>query len=193
MEIDLYDFDKTVYPTDSTTAFWLWCLIHRPWIVIYLPIQIILFLLYGLKLLNTRNFKSLFLRFVALIDTKASVKAFWDKNQNKIYSWFLPENRENFTVVASASPDFLLNEICGRLKVDKLLCTRCSEKTGKVIGENCKGEEKVTQLKQAIPNFSVKTVYSDDLKSDAPIFALGRIKTHTISGKRKILQEAMNE
>lgn len=193
MAIDLYDFDKTVYPTDSTTAFWLWCLLHRPWIVVYLPIQIVLFLLYGLKILNTRNFKSLFLRFVALINTKSSVKAFWDKHQTKIYHWFLPENREQFSVVASASPDFLLTEICNRLKVDKLICTHCSEKSGKIIGENCKGKEKVTRLKKDFPDAIVNTVYSDDLKSDAPIFALGKTKTHTVNGKRITLQEATNE
>ncbi|MCI9112398.1 MAG: polysaccharide biosynthesis protein GtrA, partial [Eubacterium sp.] len=38
MEIDIYDFDKTIVPFDSGSRFALYCLLHYPWIIIYLPI-----------------------------------------------------------------------------------------------------------------------------------------------------------
>lgn len=45
MKIDVYDFDKTVVPYDSAMRYWHWCLLHRPYIIIILPFQIILSLL----------------------------------------------------------------------------------------------------------------------------------------------------
>lgn len=193
MPIDIYDFDKTVYPKDSTAAFWRFCLLRSPWILIFLPFQIVLFVLYGLRILSTRNFKSLFLGFVSLINTEKAVKAFWDKHESKIYPWFFPEKRERFTVVISASPDFLLEDICSRLKVDKLICTKCSAKSGKIIGANCKGAEKIARLNAEMVEFAVKSVYSDSVKSDAPIFNLGETKINTVNGERIVLQEVINE
>lgn len=184
MKIDLYDFDKTVYPTDSTMAFWLFCVVHYPWVLLYFPVQMILFLLWGLGLLHTGSFKSLFLRFVALIPTQRAVRRFWDKNEHKIYPWFQKPERSRFTVVISASPDYLLEDICRRLEVERLICTKGDKRTGKLLSANCKGEEKVRRLNQEMANFAVDTVYSDSLKSDGPIFALGEHKIHIVGGNQ---------
>lgn len=182
MLIDLYDFDKTVYPADSTFEFWIFCLQRCPWIVIYVPVQLVFFLLFAIKILKTGTFKSLFLRFVTLLPTEKMVKAFWDKNEHKIYPWFQKSMRARYTVVISASPDYLLREICQRLEVDLLVCTLCDDKTGKLLSINCKGAEKVTRLSLALKEYTVDTVYSDDKVSDAPIFELGKNKIHTNKG-----------
>lgn len=184
MKLDLYDFDKTVYPTDSATAFWLFCLVRYPYILAYLPFQLLFALLWGVGVFSTGQFKSLFLRFVGMIPTEKAVRRFWDKHEKKIYPWFQPDKRENFTVVISASPDFLLGEICRRLKTDRLICTKCDAKTGKILGENCKGAEKVRRLREELGAVEVEAVYSDNVKSDAPMFALGRIKYHTVNGEK---------
>lgn len=189
MRIDLYDFDKTVYPTDSTMDFWLYCLVHYPWILIYLPVQTVLLLLWGVRVLHTGTFKSLFLRFIAMVPTRQAVCRFWDRKQHRIYPWFEKAQRARYTVVISASPDFLLEEICRRMQVDKLICTKGDPRTGKLLSKNCKGEEKVRRLDQELPDVRVDTVYSDSLSSDAPIFALGIHKINTVGGKQIPIQE----
>lgn len=187
MKIDLYDFDKTVYPADSTMAFWLFCLPRYPWIALWLPAQAVLLLLWGLHLLPTGRFKSAFLRFVTLIPTGTAVSRFWDRQEKKIYPWFQKEARARYTVVISASPDYLLREICGRLQVDKLICTKGDARTGKLLSANCKGEEKVRRLYAELSGFTVEAVYSDSIDSDAPMLALGAQKVHTVKGARYLI------
>lgn len=184
MQLDLYDFDKTVYPGDSTMHFWLFCLLRYPWIIFYFPVQAVCFLLWGIKLLPTGVFKSLFMRFVALIPTDRAVQRFWDQKEHKIYGWFAKENRRRYTVVISASPDYLLAEICRRLEVDRLICTKGDPRTGKLVSANCKGDEKVRRLHAELPDCAVQAVYSDSLTSDAPIFSLGKEKYHIIRGEQ---------
>ncbi|MCC8023685.1 MAG: hypothetical protein LIO46_07950, partial [Clostridiales bacterium] len=81
MSVDLYDFDKTVYPRDSASAFWLFCLARCPWTLLYLQVQFLLLILWGVRLLDTGRFKSLFFGFVALIPTARMVKRFWDRHE----------------------------------------------------------------------------------------------------------------
>jgi len=52
MQIDVYDFDKTVVPYDSAMKYWYWCLLHRPYIIIILPFQIFWSLLALLKIMS---------------------------------------------------------------------------------------------------------------------------------------------
>ena len=78
------------------------------------------------------------------IPLKKAVKGFWDRHENQVHKWFL--NRKRYSVVISASPDFLLDEIQKRLGFDELICTRHNAKTGAIIGKNCRDEEKVNRL-----------------------------------------------
>ncbi len=172
-EIDIYDFDKTIVPFDSGSRFYFYCLAHNPWIIICLPYQILRAIPFLLGIKSLSYFKTGFFCFVRLIDLEANVKAFWDKYEKKVFAWFRPENRKRPAVVISASPDFLLKDICGRLAVEKLICTRHNAKTGALIGENCKGEEKVTRYYNEVENCKAVNVYSDSIKNDKPIFSLG--------------------
>ncbi len=172
-EIDVFDFDKTVVPFDSGSKFWGYCLIRNPWIIVCLPLQIFAAIPFLLKIKNLTYAKNRLFCFVRLINLEKNVKAFWDKYESKVFEWFKPENRKRYTVVISASPDFLLEEICNRLAVDKLICTRHDRKTGEITGLNCKGEEKVRRFYEETEPTRVINVSSDSLKSDKPIFSLG--------------------
>ena len=172
-EIDIYDFDKTVIPFDSGSKFLFYCLLHNPWIIVCLPLQVAGVIPYLLKLRNFTYAKNRLFCFIKLINLEKNVKGFWDKYESKVFDWFKPENRARYTVVISASPDFLLEEICTRLKVDKLICTRHNSSNGTIIGLNCKGEEKVTRFYEVFDAARVIAVSSDSLKNDKPIFSLG--------------------
>jgi hypothetical protein len=170
MEIDIYDFDKTIVPFDSGSRFALYCLLHYPWIIIYLPIVAVSAILMLLKVINFTSFKKTCFMFVPLIPLKKAVNGFWNKYEKEVHKWFF--NRKRTCVVISASPDFLLEEIAKRLSFDYLICTRHSKKSGIIIGENCRDGEKVRRLYEKFSDIQVIDVYSDSIKHDKPIFSL---------------------
>ena len=170
MEIDIYDFDKTIVPFDSCSRFALYFLLHYPWIIIYLPIVAVAAILMLLKVINFTSFKKTCFMFVPLIPLKKAVNGFWNKYEKEVHKWFF--NRKRTCVVISASPDFLLEEIAKRLSFDYLICTRHSKKSGIIIGENCRDGEKVRRLYEKFSDIQVIDVYSDSIKHDKPIFSL---------------------
>lgn len=182
MEIDIYDFDKTIVPFDSGSLFCFYCLLHYPWIIICLPIILIAGILMVLRIISFTAFKKTCFMFVPLIPLEKAVNGFWNRHETQVHKWFYGRKRK--CVVISASPDFLLNEIAKRLDFDYLICTRHNRKTGIIIGENCRDEEKVRRFHEEIKNAKVMDVYSDSLKHDRPIFSLaGGRCYHIVSGE----------
>ena len=114
MQVDIYDFDKTVVPFDSGSKFTIYCLLHYPWCIIYLPIVLVASVLLFLKIIDLNKFKKVCFLFYALVPKKQAVKNFWDKYEKSVFTWFKKENRKRYAVVISASPDFLLEEIAKR-------------------------------------------------------------------------------
>lgn len=188
MDIDIYDFDKTIVPFDSGSLFCGYCLLHYPYLILLLPIAVpILFvaiLLMLAHIISFTSFKKICFMFVPFIPLERAVKGFWNRHENEVHTWFY--KRKRCAVVISASPDFLLNEIQKRLGFDKLICTRHNRKTGAIIGENCRGEEKVRRLYQEFDKDSINVidVYSDSIYHDRPIFSLGRNCYHIVKGEK---------
>ena len=185
-EIDIFDFDKTLVPFDSGSLFWIYCLIHNPWIVICVPYILVMEIPFLLGFKDLTYAKKYLFCYVRMINLEKNVKKFWDKHEKDVFEWFKKENRERPAVVISASPDFLLKDICSRLEVDKLICTRHSSENGAIIGLNCKDEEKVRRYNEEVSGCKVINVSSDSLKSDRPIFSLGENCFHIQKdGERK--------
>ena len=178
MQIDVYDFDKTVVPYDSAMKFWYWCLFHRPWLILILPFQIFWSLLALLRIISVPTYKKGCFLFVSLLNTKKAVKKFWDAHEKDVYDFFKPQNRDSARpcAIISASPSFLINEIATRLKADYCIASEHDEKTGKLLGKVCRREQKVVRLKEILPDAEVINVYSDSIDHDSFIFALGKNK-----------------
>lgn len=183
-EIDVYDFDKTIVPFDSGSLFCVYCFVHYPWTVLILPLLAIGGMLTLCRVISFTSFKRLCFLFTPFIPLKKAVKGFWDKYDGQVNKWFY--DRPRHTVVISASPDFLLEEIHKRLGFEDLICTRHSKKTGAIIGENCRDEEKVRRLFELYDRDNIKVidVYSDSFKHDKPIFSLGENCFHIVNGER---------
>lgn len=188
MQADIYDFDKTVVPFDSGSLFIGYCFLHYPWCFITLPVILAAGILWLLHIIRFTQFKKVCFCFWPLIPKKRAVQKFWDKHEKDVFPWFRKENRGRFAIVISASPDFLLNEIARRpgVAIDCLICTRHDPKTGMILGENCRGEEKVRRLREefAGQTLHIENVYSDSFKHDRPIFSLGRRCFHIVKGER---------
>ena len=185
-EIDIYDFDKTIVPFDSGSLFTAYCFLHYPWCFITLPIIAVAALLMVLHIINFTSFKKTCFLFLPLIPKEKAVKKFWDRHINEVHPWF--KERTRYSVVISASPDFLLNDIAKRLSFDKLICTRHNPKNGIIIGENCRDGEKVRRLYEEFCRdcVEVEDVYSDSLRHDKPIFSLANGKCYHIGKGEKI-------
>ena len=189
MEIDIYDFDKTIVPFDSGSLFVGYCLLHYPWCIIWMPVVIAGLLLMLVRAITFTQFKEICFMFLPMIPKKRAVKGFWDRHEKQAHPWFKESGR--YSVVISASPDFLLEDISQRLGFDKLICTRHNPKTGAIIGENCRGAEKVKRLYEEFDKDAIEVVdvYSDSLRHDKHIFALAGGKCyHIIDGKKTEFQ-----
>ena len=165
----VFDFDKTIYKNDSATDFYFFCLLRFPYLLLLLPYQAVLALLWADGYLSRGGFKAgfySFVRFVPNID--AQVEKFWRAHKKGVFDWYnaLPEKDDD--MVISASPRFLLEGICKELGVKTLLATEMDKKTGRISGENCYGEEKVRRFRQCCPNAAVEAFYSDSY-SDQPM------------------------
>lgn len=165
--MNVYDFDKTIYNGDSTVDFYLFSLRRNPLLLRYLPAQIFGLVLYALGKIDKTRFKESFFCFLKGIDCGKYVDAFWSRNEKKMANWYL-EQQQRDDVIISASPDFLLRPICGKLGITHLIASDVDQKSGKFSSENCYGATKVERFKEEFGDRSVDSFYSDSL-SDLPM------------------------
>ena len=169
--MQVFDFDKTLYRYYSAKIFYLYCLCRRPWLILLLPYQGILALLFALRLLKRGSFKARFFTFLHLIpDANAYARAFWAKQEKNLFPWYKKIAQPD-DVLISASPRFLLEPICERLGIQNLIATEMDPHTGCITGENCYGAEKPLRFRVLFPDAAIERFYSDSL-SDTPMARL---------------------
>lgn len=173
MNINLYDFDKTIYDGDSSLDFYKFCFKKKKSIAKYWLKQATYLILYFLHLKNKKQVKEVFFIFLKdFNDIDNIIKEFWDNNFYKIKKWYINKNHDN-DIIISASPEFLLKIPCKRLKIYDLIATQVDIKSGKFLSENCYGKEKVNRLLLKYSEAIVNEAYSDSL-SDMPIIMLSK-------------------
>ena len=87
MELDIYDFDKTVVPFDSGSTFLIFCFLHYPYLLLLLPYYAVMGLLLGLHLVSLAQFKKHIFLFVRFVPLKKAVKAFWEKHEKDVFQY----------------------------------------------------------------------------------------------------------
>lgn len=170
--VNVYDFDKTILPYDSTERFFAYCV--RRWPRVIGPALGAVPLLPGMKLrLTTKTqVKEVFYRFLTRVpDIDAAVEDFWRERFSDINAWYLAQMRPD-DIISSASPDFLLRPVTDRLGV-RLIASRVDKRSGWTLGENNHDVEKVRRLRREYPNTEVDEFYSDSL-SDTPLASIAR-------------------
>ena len=115
--MNVYDFDNTIYDGDSSINFYAFCLRRHPSLIERLPKQMIAALRYKTKKIDKVQFKEIYFSFLErLPDFQEEVEAFWNKEEKKIKKWYLVQQKES-DIIISASPYYLLEEICKRLNI----------------------------------------------------------------------------
>lgn len=168
--MNIYDFDGTLFPGDSTAAFCIYAYRKNPALLRFLPRQGWAFARYLLKMTDKTAMKEQLYSFFRAIDAEALAEEFWERNEKKIFPFYLAQQKET-DIIISASPEFLLRPICRRLGIRRLIASRVDSKTGKTEGKNCWGPEKVTRLWETCQVEHCDEFYSDS-RSDLPLARL---------------------
>ena len=190
MLIDVHDFDGTLYDGDSTADYVLFCLRRHPSLALALPRVIAAGARLATRRIGLTEFKStLFGAMSRRIELEAEAERFWRdaRTRKKLGVWFEGTPRDLPIVIASASPEFELRHAAAILGVGTLIGTRCEKGTGRLIGRNCKGEEKLLRIREAVGEYAVRAMYTDDAKADAPLLAIARERYLVTHGRVKRL------
>ena len=172
-EYFMYDFDGTIYNGDSSVDFFVYSITKNPILSIYIYRFIIKSILYYLKKIEKEELKEAF--YYCIFKNKnleKTLKSFWDKNDTKIKEFF--KNEKGNKIIISASPEFLIKPVAQKYKCH-LIATKFNLKTGKIIGKNCLGKEKVYRLRAYFgrKEFKILKFYSDSDR-DLPLAQISK-------------------
>lgn len=176
-----FDFDGTLYRGDCTVDFYLWCLRKRPKCVFALPKQMRGAFRFALKRIDRNEWKEAFYSFLAyLVDADVLISEFWRSHSKKLNKAVLGFAEEG-DVVISASPSFLLCEPCTALGL-RLIASEVDRSSGKLLGPNCRGEEKVHRFRSEFGPMRLGEFYTDSLV-DTPMMKLAE-RSYVVHGSR---------
>lgn len=178
--VNVYDFDETICFKDSTLGFWKYCIKKKPIILICIPLQALSIILYKLGITKDISLFYIFLKFLKE-DTKY-IQEFCDIQIQNMCKWYI-EQKQPTDVIVSASPEFLIKELCGRLGV-RYVASQVDYKTGKYSKLPCKGKQKPIQFYEKFKNEIVNKSYGN-AKSDIYMIKAGKegymVKNQSIS------------
>ncbi|MFL5245699.1 MAG: HAD family hydrolase [Gemmataceae bacterium] len=180
----IFDLDGTLVHGDTFVPFLMSYTVkkRRFWPIVAMPFWITLYLV---RLISARTVKE---RLLTLFFKGEPRDAIADHARQFTTSWVAPRFRAEVAaklrehqqaghrvILLSASPDIYVPDIGVSLGITEVVCTRVGwlgqRCTGKILGPNCKGEEKINLLSQYLglegaPGLSY--AYGDS-KSDLPL------------------------
>ena len=201
-KLAIFDIDYTITKKETLMEFYKYSLEEDIKNIRFLPRALYSGLMYGIGIYDERRVKECFLKFIDNIEEEKLqelVKRFYKNRLSKILykdavDMMYKLKKEGYDIyLISASPEFYVNEFYNIDVVDKVIGTRFEFKEGKFIrkmlGNNCKGEEKVKRLKEVLSKENIKVdfknsyMFSDSL-SDKPLLDLVG-KPYLINYKKK--------
>lgn len=168
----VYDFDKTIYKGDSSVDFFIYEFLRgnisfkRIKSVFYHMVKYIL----GME--GKKEWKENFFSFLPDIDVDREMEAFSEKAVKRISIWY-QRKKDSSDIIVTASPEFLVEAVIGRMIKVKVIGTLMRKEDGKIIGENCRGAAKRDRFLSEIKENKIDEFYSDSL-SDAPMAMLSK-------------------
>lgn len=165
--MNVYDFDETVYAGECSIEFFIFYFRKDPFLVKYLPSVLKAFALYKQEKISLDDFLNQYGKpveeYIAshTLEFENAVSRFWDKNIKKIKPFYL-ENQKDDDVIITASPDFLVGEVCSRLGIKNLISTHIDLKSGK-IEKPCFREAKIARFRETFPNGVIDDFFTDSM------------------------------
>ena len=103
--MNVFDFDKTLYPRDSMSEFVVYMALRRPSVAVGLLKGLPTAVRYKRGKVTKTQMKQKMLGCLSGVDgIEKYISRFWDKRESRIYGWYKEIQRED-DVVISASPE----------------------------------------------------------------------------------------
>ena len=185
--MNVFDFDETIYDGESSVQFMLYYLRTDPGVVRYIPDLVKVMARYYRGEMHADDFMRVYGPLLRDYFTRKKpdlaplVKRFWDKREHKIKPFYRRIQRSD-DVIITASPIFLMEDICARIGVQHFIATDFDVKTGEVHAA-CYRENKVNLFRAAFPDGEIDDFYTDSV-NDEFLFPLAKrvfmVKRHEI-------------
>jgi HAD superfamily hydrolase (TIGR01490 family) len=189
-KLAIFDVDYTLTRRETLVEFFLFMLKKKPRLLKHLPGTIraaVQLLFKGMELKRAKESFIAFTEGIREEEMKCIVKEFYEKRLSKLLyvdavAMMRKLKGEGCRVyLISASAEFYLKELYNIKEVDKVIGTRFKVEEGihkrGMVGENCKGEEKVKRLMEELKKENIEVdfknsyMFSDSL-SDLPLLEL---------------------
>lgn len=167
--MNVYDFDDTIYKGDTSEDLIKYTLKKKPLLMLkYIFKTIPVLVKYIFKKAKRQDVKeSLFMFIIEIKNLDKYLDKFVDEHMNNIKPWY-KERQKKDDVVISASYIIWIKKFCDRLNIKNSIGTEVDLKTGKIIGKNCSGKEKLVRFDKMFPGKVILESYSDS-KHDLPL------------------------
>ena len=183
--MNVYDFDKTIFPTDCTIGFGIWCMNRHPklWFTFF-PKMIGTLIRRKTGQIPEYLLQRKLLEYLTLIDDfDVQIERYWDRNEKKIAPWYLAQKRPDDLII-SASPSCIIEPIAKRLGVN-FMATEFDREFGVFTNNLMYAKEKAKYIfDHGFP--MIENFYSDSL-SDTPL-ALCAEKAYLVSNKARTVK-----
>ncbi|WP_031554823.1 haloacid dehalogenase-like hydrolase [Oribacterium sp. FC2011] len=175
--MNVYDFDGTIFYSDCSIGFAIWCMMRHPklWFT-FLPGMIKSLIMHKMgKLPNYLLQRKMFSYLTMIDDFDIQIERYWDKYENRISVWYLAQKRSDDLII-SASPDCIIGPIARRLGVN-FIATEYDREYGVFLNNLMYAKEKAKYIfDHGFP--IIENFYSDSL-ADTPL-ALCAEKAHLV-------------
>lgn len=188
LKLALFDVDFTLTKQETMIALYRWMVRRDPRLLRYLPKAAMAGLLFKLGIIRERQTKELFFSFLRNRPME-EVEALADRYLEEVLQSLLYRDgleklaalkAEGYHVIlTSASPEFYITKLLRLMPADAAMGTLFEVKdgrfTGRMVGENNKGEEKVRRLHHYLEGQAVdypsSYMFSDSM-ADGPLLEL---------------------
>lgn len=172
--MNVYDFDNTIYRGESGVDLFLYYLKKDPGLLKYGPKVFSALIQYKLRMIPINKALEKYAEEVedylrGIENFEEDMKDYWNKNCRKIKMLYFRQRTDN-DLILSATPEFVLKEICRRLNIKNYIGTELDMETVKVK-HFCFRENKVVSFKKHYPNTRIENFYTDSL-NDAPMMEI---------------------
>ena len=175
--MNVYDFDKTIFPGDCSIGFCFWCMNRHPKMYFtFAPKMIVTAIKRIMGKIPEYLFQRKFFGYLTMVDDfDEQIVRYWDKNEKKISAWYLAQKRDDDLII-SASPTCIIEPIANRLGVN-FMATDFDRKYGVFLNNHMYAQEKARyMIDNGFP--LIENFYSDSL-ADTPL-ALCAEKAHLV-------------
>ena len=204
----LLDIDETLFYGDSFLFIILFYLKKKPYKIIHLAVMFFYALAFILKIVNNVKLKEIFLKIFEKEDKKyienlseEFVELLWSKKLNqKVFEKISELVQKGYKlIVISASPEFYISKIGSRLNAFKTIATKTGYTADQkflpeIIGQNCKGKEKILRLNKEIntSDYDLQNSYAfSDSITDMPMFEIVGNRV-AVNPETRLLKYALN-